>query len=289
MQQKNYRELDLNPEKQKKTKSTVLSAIIKKENFPASSTSTKTVSFKQDNVHDFAWFADKRFLVDRDTVMLSSGKVVNVYNYYLTRFRDEKEYKNPGIDFAKDAIRYYSNEVGEYPYDVVSVVEGPLSFDGGMEYPTITCIAPMVSTKQFDIVIAHEIGHNWFYGILASNERQHPWMDEGINSFYEKKYTTLKYGDQPQLEEILLQTKMIQKTYQPIESSSDSLSVLNYFTVTYHKTAKWVQLLEEQYGNEAFQKKMQEYFEQWKFKHPYPEDFQKAITGKTKTFIIDKK
>ena len=281
VQEKNYRQLELNPEKQKKTKSAALNTVVKKEIFPASSATTKTLSFKQDNVHDFAWFADKRFLVDRDTVLLSTGKVVNVYNYYLTKFRDEKTYKNPGIDFAKDAIRFYSNEVGEYPYNIVSVVEGPLSFDGGMEYPTITCIAPMASTKLFDIVIAHEIGHNWFYGILASNERKHPWMDEGINSFYEKKYSAFKYGDQPQLQEILLHTKMIQKTDQPIETPSDSLSVLNYFTVTYHKTAKWMQFLEEQYGKDEFQKKMQEYFKQWKFKHPYPEDFQKAITGKT--------
>ena len=122
-----------------------------------------------------------------------------------------------------------------------------------MEYPTITCIAPIISPKQFDIVIAHEIGHNWFYGILASNERKHPWMDEGINSFYEKKYATLKYGDQQQLEEILLQTKMIQKTVQPIDTPSDSLSALNYFTVAYHKTAKWVQILEAEYGKVAFQ------------------------------------
>jgi hypothetical protein len=282
IREKNYTQLELNPEKPRKgVKSKSLNSVLKKEKFPASSAKNKTVSFKQDNVHDFAWFADKRFLVDHDTVVLSSGKVIDVYNYYLTRFKNGENYDNPGIGFAKDAIRFYSTEVGEYPYNIVSIVEAPLSFDGGMEYPTITAIAPITIPKQFDIVIAHEIGHNWFYGLLGSNERKQPWMDEGINSFYEKKYTASKYGDQPQLEEILLHTKMIQKTDQPIATSSDSLSTLNYFTVTYQKAARWMQLLEEQYGKEVFQKKMQAYFHDWKFKHPYPEDFQKSITGKT--------
>ncbi len=65
-------------------------------------------------------------------------------------------------------------------FHVVSVVQGPESFGGGMEYPTITVISPIDNEKLLDYTIAHEIGHNWFYGILASNERKYPWMDEGI-------------------------------------------------------------------------------------------------------------
>jgi hypothetical protein len=113
--------------------------------------------------------------------------------------------------------------------------------------------------------------------MISSNERQHAWMDEGINSFYEKKYTEAKYGKQPQLEELLFQTKAIQKTDQPIETPSEDFSMLNYLTAVYHKTAKWMQLLEQEMGKETFRKKMQAYFEEWKFKHPQPADFKKSL------------
>jgi len=244
------------------------------------SAGTKTIQFIQNNVHDFAWFADKRFIINYDTCLLSSGRIINVYSYYTP---SEKEIWKNSIQFAKDAIRFYSGEVGEYPYNVVSIVQGPQSFGGGMEYPTITVISPIKDVKQLDIVVAHEIGHNWFYGILGSNEREHPWMDEGINSFYEKKYTEARYGPQPQLEELLFQTKAIQKTDQPIETKAEEFSLVNYAVVAYHKTAKWLQLLEQEYGKDAFRKKMQAYFEEWKFKHPYPADFQNSLNEKNAT------
>jgi hypothetical protein len=237
------------------------------------STATKTLQYIQKNVHDFAWFANQRFIVAYDTCKLFSGKVIDVYSYYTA---DKEMWKN-SIQFAKDATRFYSDQIGEYPFNIVSVVQGPKGFGDGMEYPTITLISPIRDSKLLDIVIAHEIGHNWFYGILGSNERQHAWMDEGINSFYEKKYTETKYGKQPQLAELLFQTKAIQKTDQPIEMPSEDFSMLNYFTSVYHKTAKWLQLLETQMGKDNFQRKMQAYFSEWKFKHPYPVDFQKSL------------
>jgi hypothetical protein len=246
----------------------------------SSSTPTKTLQYVQKNVHDFAWFADRQFLVNHDTCKLSSGKVIDVYTYYTT----EKEVWKNSIQYAKEATRFYSNEVGEYPYNVVSVVQGPKGFGDGMEYPTITLISPIKDPKLLDIVIAHEVGHNWFYGVLGSNEREHAWMDEGINSFYEKKYKEVKYGRQPQVEELLFQTKAIQKTDQPIEMRSEDFSILNYFTSVYHKTAKWLQLLEQEMGKEIFQKKMQTYFEEWKFKHPYPADFKNSFNLSDSSF-----
>ena len=238
---------------------------------------TKTLQYLQNNVHDFAWFADKNFIVNQDSCKLSSGKNINVYSYYTP---EQKEVWKNSVQYAKSAVRFYSDEVGEYPYNIVSVVQGPQGFAGGMEYPTITIISSVSTPKELDIVAAHEIGHNWFYGILATNEREYPWMDEGINSFYEKKYSQLKYGPQEQLEEILFQAKAKQKTDQPIATSADKFSFANYIAVAYHKTAQWMKLLEEQYGKEEFRKKMQAYFQQWKFKHPYHADFKSVIEDK---------
>ncbi len=242
--------------------------------FPESSKEIKTLQYKQTNIHDFAWFADKRFIVNFDTCRLASGKVIDVFTFYTPKYKDN--WKN-SVSYSKDGVRHYSSLVGEYPYNIVQAVQGPESFGGGMEYPTITVISPGGDAKSLDNTITHEIGHNWFYGILASNERQHPWMDEGINSFYDDKYKEAKYGKQAQLERILFETKAVTKTDQPIELSSEKYSKANYGLVAYYKAAEWLRYLEAELGTEVFNKAMQEYYRRWQFKHPQPEDFKKVM------------
>ncbi|HEY0066449.1 MAG TPA: M1 family metallopeptidase, partial [Flavisolibacter sp.] len=231
------------------------------------------IRFRQDSIHDFAWFADKRFTVVKDTVQLPSGKMVDVLNYYLPGTKGKTSLFSEGAKYAKDAVRFYSREVGEYPYGMVSVVEGPESFGGGMEYPTITVISPTPSAKELDITIAHEVGHNWFYGMLASNERRHPWMDEGMNTLYTNKYADEKYGTQDKAETLFFLTKAKHRTDQPIETASENFSAVNYGVVAYTKAGDWMQMMEDRLGKERFRQMMQEYFAQWKFRHPYPEDF----------------
>ena len=241
----------------------------------AASVNTKTLVFRQDSVHDFAWFTNKDFIVDRDTCLLPSGRIINVAAYYTAA---EKETWQHALRYSKDALRYYSTEVGEYPYATATVVQGPQSFGGGMEYPTITVIAPTADARALDLTIAHELGHNWFYGILASNERKHPWMDEGLNSHYDYRYDRLKYGVADETAEVLFQTKARNKTDQAIENPSEVFSNLNYQLVVYDKTAKWMNLVEKQLGETAFRQMMQRYFDEWKFKHPQPEDFKRTAS-----------
>lgn len=234
-------------------------------------TETKTIHYVQDSIHDFAWFADKDFIVNNDTCSLPSGRVIEVYTYYTKKY--EQQWKN-SVQYCKDAIRFYSGEVGEYPYQVVSAVQGPpSSFAGGMEYPTITLVSPMPTERLLDNVITHEIGHNWFYGILASNERKSPWMDEGNNTFYEYKYMQQKYEPEVRFEELLFRTKAVQHTDQPIITSSEDFSQFNYALTAYHKTAVWFELIEEKIGKEKFRELMQDYFRQWRFRHPQEENF----------------
>lgn len=255
-----------------KTKSGPIKTVI--DLFPSSSANIKILRFKQNNVHDFAWFADKRFIVNQDTCRLASGRVIDVFTYYTPT---QKFTWVNSIRLAKDAIHHYSSLIGEYPYNIVSVVQGPESFGGGMEYPTITVISPSKNEKSLDNTIAHEIGHNWFYGILASNERAHPWMDEGINTFYDDKYYIKKYGPLHQSERSEFETKAATKTDQPINTTSEKFSERNYNLVAYYKTSEWMRYLESQVGTEAFNKAMQEYYRRWQFKHPQPEDFKKVI------------
>ncbi|GAI05827.1 unnamed protein product, partial [marine sediment metagenome] len=99
------------------------------------------------------------------------------------------------LEYINDALYYYSLWNGDYPYNNCTAVMGALTAGGGMEYPTITIIGNSYNAFLLEQVIMHEVGHNWFYGVLGTNERRYPWMDEGINSFYELGYTRTKYPD----------------------------------------------------------------------------------------------
>ena len=257
------------------------------QEFPASSADIKTLRFKQDKIHDFAWFADKRFIVSHDTCQLASGKVIDVYSYYTS---SQKEYWKNSVSFAKDAVKKRSDWIGEYPYSIVSLVQGPESFGGGMEYPTITIISPTTNEKILDFTIAHEIGHNWFYGILGSNERKHPWLDEGLNTYYDNRYSQWKYGDKGELnigssgvafknlERILFETKAIAKKDQAINNNnSENFTMVNYGLTAYYKTGAWLEYAESVLGKETLDKAMQEYYRRWQFKHPQPEDFKQTL------------
>lgn len=236
---------------------------------------TKTLRFKQQNVHDFALIGNKNFSVDFDTCRLPSGRLINVFTYYVNKPRTAWK---KSLQFTKDALRFYSAGVGDYPYASMHVAESAAS-GGGMEYPTLTLIGSVASEKTLDILIAHETGHNWFYGALANNERDEPWLDEGMNTFYEKKYRAQKYGPDLPLEERLFQTLVKQKKDQPITTASQNFSSLNYALTAYDKTSRWFSLIEQKLGPEIFQQTMQDYFKQWRFKHPTSKDFKKVLSA----------
>ena len=254
--------------------------------YPASSPELKTVKYIQNNVHDFAWFADKRFIVKHDTCKLASGKIIDAYTFYTP---SETETWNNSLQVIKDATRTRSEWIGEYPYNVVSAVQGPASFGGGMEYPTITIISPQENEKLLEFTIAHEVGHNWFYGILGTNERQYPWMDEGINTFYDNRYSEWKYGNEGEIkfgsnsfaikdaERLIFESKAVVKKDQPINIEGEKFTNMNYNLVAYYKTGAWLELIEKKLGKETFDKAMQEYYKQWQFRHPYPEDLKKVL------------
>lgn len=243
--------------------------------YPESEKEIKILTYKQNNVHDFAWFADKRFIVDHDSCKLSSGKTVDIFSYYTPA---QKETWKSSVVNAKEAIQHYSSLVGEYPYNVVSVVQGPASFGGGMEYPTIAILSPVEDSHSLDYIIAHEVGHNWFYGILSSNERKYPWMDEGVNSYYESKYRNKK--DQrftQRTEQNFLETFIVEKKDQPIATASEDFTETNYGLIAYYKASQWMTYLEKKLGTDVFNKAMQEYYRLWQFKHPQPEDLKKVL------------
>lgn len=249
----------------------------------------KTLTYIQDSVHDFAWFADTSFVVRYDTIKLASGKIVDAWSFFLPS--DLPVWKN-SIQYIKDAIHTRSKWLGEYPYKSVTAVEAKMGFSGGMEYPTITSISPMEDTESLDMTIEHEVGHNWVYSILASNERQYPWMDEGMNTYFDNRYKKLKYPEENQQEKqkgffekripgdeenLIYRMQIAAKKDQPIETTSQDFSETNYDVIAYYKTALWMKKLEDYVGKNVFDSCLHEYYNRWKFKHPYPADFKKVV------------
>ncbi|NJK97378.1 MAG: M1 family metallopeptidase [Bacteroidales bacterium] len=145
----------------------------------------KTIRYKEKNVHDFAWFADKYFRVLKGNVVLpASGDTVITWAFFP--WSKGKLWKK-APEYLHDAVYSYSRWLGDYPYKNCTALEGPLGAGGGMEYPGITIVSSGGSAIGLDQVITHEVGHNWLYGILAFNERDFPYLDEGLNTYYENE------------------------------------------------------------------------------------------------------
>ncbi len=264
----------------------------KSGDFPPSDAQTTTLVYQADRVHDFAWFADKRYRTKKDTMQLPSGKIVALTVCYLPAH--EATWVN-AIPCIKKTILTRSQWLGEYPYPVCTVVEAEMGFGGGMEYPAITSIAPMSSAAQLEQTIEHEVGHNWNYGILASNERDHPWLDEGVNSFYDNRYfnktrqpngvatvpgakTSWLRNKMPEdLNGLLLETMIGLKKDQPIDSHSEAFTALSYNLIAYTKAAQWLRVVQDSLGQSLFDSCMHEFYRKWQFKHPYPEDLLQTI------------
>ncbi|HBF87881.1 MAG TPA: hypothetical protein DDX39_04485 [Bacteroidales bacterium] len=260
--------------------------------FPKSSEKVKTIRYTEKKIHDFAWFADKRFNVLKGNVVLPHSKDTVTTWAFFTNYQ-ARLWKN-ALEYINDAVYYYSLWIGDYPYKNCSAVEGALSAGGGMEYPTITIIGFTSDAHSLEQVIMHEVGHNWFYGILGSNERDYPWMDEGINSFYELRYLENKYPNrmlyqsvggklsqfldiyqypQRKMYEIGYQFNARRNLDQECTLASEEFYAMNYGVITYWKNAFVFNYLKHYLGNEEFDRIMKIYFEKWKFKHPMPDDF----------------
>jgi len=278
--------------------------------FPESSKELKTLHYHQKNVHDFAWFADKRFHVLKGEVELPHTKE-KVTTWAMFTNNEAKLWAK-SIEYLNDATYYYSLWNGDYPYKHVTAVDGSISAGGGMEYPNITVIGESYTDFSLEQVIVHEVGHNWFYGILGSNERIHAWMDEGLNTFTENRYTETKYPEMDMgglgLPKGLMEKSGLsvygprgmydlgyllnaRRNYdQPIETTSENFTSMNYGAIVYGKTGIGMDYMLAYLGDNLFNKCMHVYFNKWKFKHPQPDDLRNVFeteTGKDLSWFFD--
>lgn len=259
--------------------------------YKPASVNNKVLTYTASNVVDFAWFADKDMVIQYDTIRLQN-KIVDAFTFYHNK---PNTIWNMSIDYVKDATRKYSQWIGEYEYPTVQAFEGPKNnASGGMEYPMITIITqPDANAEALDAVIAHEVGHNWFMGMLGSNERAHTWQDEGLNTYYQFRYEADKYRANSMLGELPAELRrMTPDRFQatlyrymsqipmstPIELHADDFkSSEDYGLTAYIKAAMWVYKLETIVGRDGVDKAFQQYFKDWKGKHPTPKDMQNSF------------
>lgn len=294
-------ELKFLQEKSEQTKA--ISSFSKDLSFPASDRKMKTLHYHQDRIHDFAWFADKRFHVLKGMVILpASGREVTTWALFTNA---EADLWKRAPEYISNGITYHSGWVGDYPYNSVTSVDVTDAMGGGMEYPMINAIGSYGSAVELELTIFHETGHNWFYGILGSNERKYPWMDEGITNFFETRYMYTRYrNDSIRQEEPydrfgwasgILHMKTFnhrdeqywrylkgarQNSDQSPGLPADQYNNTNYSADVYRKTALGFDYLLHYLGDSLFDTAMKAYYETWKFRHPGPEDI-RSIFEKT--------
>lgn len=259
------------------------------------STPLKTITYEQDSIHDFAWFADKQFRVLKSEFILpSTGKMITGWVFHTGK-RPELWALAPG--YIESGMKFISERVGAYPYSQFSVVDGQVAAGGGMEYPTITLLNTPSSAYSLENVLVHELYHNWFYGMLASHERDYAWMDEGLTSFYENLYVENQYpggrlkgksmfanlGFASKVlgvesytprddNELIFKMASCRHRDQPMQLPSKDYTNMNYGAVVYAKSTLALRFLKDYLGDSLFNHCMQSYFEEWKFRHPYPDD-----------------
>lgn len=261
-----------------------------------SSGKTKTLHFSEERIHDFAWFADKCYHVQKGQVELPNGKEVNTWTFYSDK--NKTAWQN-STRIINDALYYYSKWNGAYPYKNCTAVEGPLSAGGGMEYPTITVIGDYSDSVQLEEVIMHEVGHNWFYGLLGSNERRYPYLDEGINSANEQRYMTLLYPNQMlsgyipnrfmthflgidkvyyrQFKEYTYLINEKRNYDQAINLHSVDYTQNNYASIVYAKSANMFNHLRQYLGSDVYDTIFHAYYNQHVFQHVYPDDLEQVF------------
>jgi hypothetical protein len=243
----------------------------------------KILRYRAEDIVDFAWTAWPGYAVFTD-----QWKEVKI-----TLLLPQDRIKQAGRQFTavKNALEYLSDHVGPYPWPYLTFVDPPSigSGAGGMEYTTLFTSMSSLIMPEFlhfpEMVTIHEFGHAYFMGILANNEFEEPWLDEGVNSFWEGRIVDHYYGKNSGLiDHPLLKISDISTARMSYVNSSERQTISNveyswnyphgtYGMMSYHKASVILQTLMGIIGEETTDEIFREYYRKWSFKHPSGEDF----------------
>ncbi len=234
---------------------------------------TLTWHFIAPNVHDFTWAADKNYL--HDVVQTTFGTTLHfIYKNNPKIIENWKQAQPKTVQL----MGYYNAIVGKYPYKQYSIIQGG---DGGMEYAMCTLILGEGTLDGLVGVIAHEMGHSWFQHILASNESKHPWMDEGFTSFIEdlglNELAATKSAN-PFSGAIKSYINLANSGKEhPLSTHGDRYDEnRSYSIASYSKGEVFLVQLQYLIGKENLMKTLRRYYDEFKFKHPTPNDIKRT-------------
>jgi hypothetical protein len=252
--------------------------------------STKTLTFHADDIHDFAWTASPRYKVKEDGVFQGQMGPVQMRILMQPAHWGQVERHEK---ILRESLDYFERWYGPYPYKTITLVDPePGSAAGGMEYPTfITGESSWFMPKGLyapELVVEHEFGHQYWYGMVATNEFEDAWMDEGINSYSEVKVLDSILGKHTSIinmagatlserEERRLSYIGVADLDPVAKNAYEYYNASSYFGQTYGKTASVLLTLEGIIGEETMAKAMHVYFMKYRFTHPTKEDFLKTI------------
>jgi hypothetical protein len=249
---------------------------------------TKTVTFHGEDIHDFSWTAQPTYQVVEDTFEGSMGRV----KIRLLLQPDHLDQAARHLRIMQETMKRFDQWYGPYPYKQITVVDPADLRAGGMEYPTLitgdTTWWMPEGLHLTEVVVEHEFGHQYWYAMVATNEFEDAWLDEGINSYTECKILDdifgkdkseidlwgLTEGDDASERNGYLESAdldpMSRFAYQYINGSS-------YDDITYGKTATVLLTLEKVIGEETLRRAIHSYFMRYRFTHPTKQDFLKTI------------
>lgn len=252
---------------------------------------TTTYTTHAEDVHDFAWTADPTTVVINDSINLQRGKTDIRVLMQPGHMSSAQRY----IDALKTTMTKFEEWYGPYPYPQITVVDPPhgAGAAGGMEYPMFfTGDTSWFMPKSIllpEIVVEHEYGHQYWYGMVATNEFEDAWLDEGINSYSEvKTMDVIAHGSDRSVFNGHLATlgeSELQRLEYALAPDLDPLTrnaweFLNgesYSGVSYGKTSTVLLTLESIIGPDKVREALHTYFMRYRFKHPREEDFMNTV------------
>ncbi len=260
---------------------------------------TKTCYFRAEDVHDFAWTAWPEYKIAKDTyndIDITFLYPANIENHVARH-----------MQALKYAIKYYGEWYGKYPYPNVTMIAPPLpaSGAGGMEYPTLFTTMDIPGMPRGfllgEMVTVHEFGHNYWQGLVGSNEFEEAWLDEGINSYSTAKVMRKAYGIGTSMlnfkhikGDIIAMERMSflgRQNFDPLHCSSwEYFDGSSYSAISYNKGTLMLMTLEGYLGEDLMNKVMSTYFELWKLNHPTTQDFitvTNEVTGQDLSWFFD--
>jgi len=269
---------------------------------------TKTYVYESKKVHDFAWTAYPFFKLKTKKINKTYPPIDTKVKLYT--FNNDKWAVEKYFFITEWALEFFSKKYGKYPYPVITVIDPPPGAEraGGMEYPTFITggrYSDLISKffiNAVEMITFHEFGHQYWYGMVATNEFEHAWLDEGLNTFSELTGLTKKLGKHNSLVKIgnfhlgdydlSVISLNNYKFYDPIAKPSwDFFSGSSYSFNSYQRTSLTLLTLKNLFGERAFWNGMRNFFQKYKFSHPKPEDFfqtmGKAMGKKAENFLRD--